>query len=261
MADSGFKWNQDGTLERDSSKVSPRDLLSEVLRQAEALASIVRSGDPDGSGGRIIGNRKQAFKTALHKLHMLGILASLPLYTETSREEREGGIVLSQAAPHFEHDELARALIELGMTPFGQYGHEDLLAAERITPEQIDRFERNRRLVADLAQAFPAMQTNEEDRPKDGQQDRPNSEEQAPDEFALTTAERTVLAALSAFDSAELVSTRKISKDESMGTKTAQHAVNRLIELDLAERPNGDKHGARLNRRGRLLAQRLGLAP
>ncbi len=94
-----------------------------------------------------------------------------------------------------------------------------------------------------------------------GAQNPSNSGEQPPDEVALTTAERTVLAALSAFDNAELVSTRKISKDEKMGTKTVQNAMNRLIDLDLAERPNGGKHGARLKRRGRLLAQRLGLAP
>ena len=255
----GWKWNQDGTLETDpAGPIKPENIIGEVLRQADVLASIVRSCDPDGEGGRIIGERKRALQTALHKLAGLGGIACLPLYTATQQEETESGIVLSTLEPRFDQDELARGLKALCFTPFGD---PDLLAAVRIAPEQIDRLEHNRTLIADLARAFHAMPIGNEAHASGGAQNPSNSEGQPPDEFALTTAERTVLAALSAFDSAELVSTRKISKDEKMGTKTVQNAINRLIDLDLAERPNGDKHGARLKRRGRLLAQRLGLAP
>ena len=138
-----------------SGGIKLTDLVGEVLTQAERLACIVQSADPDGQGGKIIGDHKEAFATALRTLWLLDCIAMLPLWAEVDRDEREGGIVLSVFEPHFEHDELARALMKLCMEPFGPFGHADLVGAYALTREQIDRLDRNRQLVADLVRLLP----------------------------------------------------------------------------------------------------------
>lgn len=162
---SGFewRWNQDGTLgltvplsgglESLGSAIPPGAFIPEVLEQARVLSSIVASMKADGQGGRIIGDDARMLGTALHKLALLGGVARHPLYTTVQTETREGGIVLSCQEPAFTHDELARSLIPLCMTPFGPHGHDELIGAYRLTSEQIDTLERNRTRVANLAHA------------------------------------------------------------------------------------------------------------
>ena len=49
----------------------------------------------------------------------------------------------------------------------------------------------------------------------------------------------------------------KMPVAERLSPRTIQPAIRRLVKLDLAERPEGDKHGTRLTLRGRRLVSKI----
>lgn len=82
--------------------------------------------------------------------------------------------------------------------------------------------------------------------------------EQAP---ALKKSERLTLGALATFDPAFLASAENVAdamdRAERRSDRTIRDAIRRLVELDLAERPEGKRQGARLTIRGRRLASKI----
>lgn len=87
---------------------------------------------------------------------------------------------------------------------------------------------------------------------------RDDDEQQAP---ALTAGERMTLAALAAFDPSRLATAADVSEAmsaaERRSERTVRLAINKLVKLDLAERPEGAKQGSRLTIRGRRLATKI----
>jgi len=86
---------------------------------------------------------------------------------------------------------------------------------------------------------------------------RDDDEQQVP---ALTKAERATLAALASFDPSRLASAIEVSEampGVSYSERSVRKAIKKLVKLNLAERPEGEKQGARLTIKGRLLASKL----
>lgn len=78
---------------------------------------------------------------------------------------------------------------------------------------------------------------------------------------ALTESERITLCALNTFDAAMLASATRIGEAiepaKRLSDRTITKAIGRLIQLGLAERPQGDRQGARLTLRGRRLVAKV----
>lgn len=151
----GWAWSQDGSIFFDGTGVPWEAMLPELLQQAERLAELVRSCDPDGTGGRILGSRKGAFDRAFGKMALLAGTIVGKLYIPTRRQDPGQGIAFSELVPLLEYHELADAVKVLATTPFGHFGLEQL---QNLTAEQIDRFDRNRGFVADLAGMLPTAE-------------------------------------------------------------------------------------------------------
>lgn len=87
-------------------------------------------------------------------------------------------------------------------------------------------------------------------------------DEGPPQPPALTRGERTTLIALAALDASRLASAAAVGEampaTERLSDRTIRSAINKLVKLDLAERPEGDRQGARLTIRGRRLASQIG---
>jgi hypothetical protein len=77
----------------------------------------------------------------------------------------------------------------------------------------------------------------------------------------LTPYETNVLRSMDRFDTLELLTIQRIKDeigtDKGASDKLVRQTVNKLIELGWAERPEGDRHGARLTLAGRKIAKRL----
>ena len=88
--------------------------------------------------------------------------------------------------------------------------------------------------------------------------DGEDGEGQAP---ALTKSEQTTLTTMANFDPSRLASASDVSAAMPAATqlsdRTIGPAIRKLISLELAERPEGDKQGARLTIKGRKRAAQL----
>lgn len=77
----------------------------------------------------------------------------------------------------------------------------------------------------------------------------------------LTENEVAVITTLARFDPVRLASVAMIESEMDAGSRRSPRkigeAVNRLIELELAERPRGDRSGARLTTAGRRVARKV----
>lgn len=78
---------------------------------------------------------------------------------------------------------------------------------------------------------------------------------------ALTANEAGVLRTLATFDPAKLASAARVEaamdRTDRISDKTIRVAIRRLVELGLAERPEGDRSGARLTIAGRRLVRKI----
>ncbi|HRR86051.1 MAG TPA: hypothetical protein P5316_13660 [Phycisphaerae bacterium] len=78
---------------------------------------------------------------------------------------------------------------------------------------------------------------------------------------ALKNADRLTLLTLAMFDPSILASVAQIAEgmdpSERLSERTITPAIRRLVELGLAERPEGERQGARLTLRGRRLASKI----
>lgn len=87
----------------------------------------------------------------------------------------------------------------------------------------------------------------------------PDEDDQPPP--ALTVNEASVLRTLATFDPAELASAARVEaameRASRISDKTIRVAIRRLVELGLAERPEGDRSGARLTIAGRRLVRKI----
>lgn len=92
-----------------------------------------------------------------------------------------------------------------------------------------------------------------------GRESAPDDDDQPPP--ALTATEVAVLRTLATFDPSVLASAARIEvtmeSDARFATRSILPAVRRLIELGLAERPQGIRSGARLTLAGRRLARKI----
>ncbi len=79
---------------------------------------------------------------------------------------------------------------------------------------------------------------------------------------ALTESDRLTLNALASFDPSILASAATVSEAMPMAQRvserTVRESIKKLVTLGLAERPEGNRQGARLTIRGRRLASQLG---
>ncbi len=84
-----------------------------------------------------------------------------------------------------------------------------------------------------------------------------------PDEAppALTENQSRVLQTMAHFDGSLLLSTKAIddamNAPERLSVETVRQCVAKLVEVDLAERPDGPRSGARLRNKGRRLAGKI----
>lgn len=78
---------------------------------------------------------------------------------------------------------------------------------------------------------------------------------------ALTANQALVIATMARFDGSLLLSTATVEDEmdvrERLSRETIRKTVTRLIELELAERPEGPRSGARLTMKGRRLAPKI----
>jgi hypothetical protein len=78
---------------------------------------------------------------------------------------------------------------------------------------------------------------------------------------ALTEAQRITLCAMNSFDRTVLASAQKICEainpTKRLSEETVRQCIKRLIKLDLVERPEGSRKGARLTNAGRRLAGKI----
>lgn len=78
---------------------------------------------------------------------------------------------------------------------------------------------------------------------------------------ALTVNQSRVLQTMARFDASRLLSAKMIAEEMDarvrLSEETVRQSVRKLIESNLAERPEGDRSGARLNRAGRKLAGKI----
>jgi hypothetical protein len=146
----GWGWSQDGCIFFDGTGVGWEAMLPELLQQAERLAELVHSCDPDENGGRMLGDRKGAFDRAFCKMSLLAGTIIYKLYIPTRRQDNGEGVVLAELIPMVEYQELAEGVSALQLMPFGAFGLEQL---QNLSAKQIDRFERNVGLVAKLARS------------------------------------------------------------------------------------------------------------
>lgn len=88
----------------------------------------------------------------------------------------------------------------------------------------------------------------------------PNGDEPRQDP-ALKNADRLTLLTLAVFDPSILASAAQIAEamdpSERLSERTITPAIRKLVELGLAERPEGERQGARLTLRGRRLASKI----
>jgi len=86
-------------------------------------------------------------------------------------------------------------------------------------------------------------------------------EDEPGQEPALTKPERLTLCTLASFDPSELASAKQIADamdlKERLSARTITPAIRKLVDLDLAERPEGERLGGRLTLRGRRLASKI----
>lgn len=74
---------------------------------------------------------------------------------------------------------------------------------------------------------------------------------------AIDKAERKVLLVMARFDASQLLTIPDIVQADGGGERTVGPALTSLIQKKLAERPEGDKDGARLTKQGRAMAREL----
>jgi hypothetical protein len=78
---------------------------------------------------------------------------------------------------------------------------------------------------------------------------------------ALTENQSRVLRTMALFDASQLLSSKKIAEEMDamvrLSEETVRQCVGKLIEENLAERPEGDRSGARLTMAGRKLAGKI----
>ncbi|RMF00583.1 MAG: hypothetical protein D6773_11225 [Alphaproteobacteria bacterium] len=108
-------------------------------------------------------------------------------------------------------------------------------------------------------QRMKAMLAGEGRAPQPGRQVTPDDDDQPPP--ALTANEVAVLRTLASIDPAELASVARVEaamdRAQRVSEKTIRLAIRRLVGLGLAERPEGDRRGARLTIAGRRLVRKI----
>jgi hypothetical protein len=103
----------------------------------------------------------------------------------------------------------------------------------------------------------------EQNGPAVGESETPIGPTAAADEsgLALTLSQTRVLETMARFDASRLLSSKMIAEEMDVGVRlseeTVRLCVGKLIESHLAERPEGARSGARLNRAGRRLAGKI----
>ena len=91
--------------------------------------------------------------------------------------------------------------------------------------------------------------------------DKPDEDNEAQQPPALKKADRLTLISLAKFDPSILASAEEVANRmppaEQFSVRTIESAINRLVTLGYAERPEGDRHGTRLTLKGRRLASKI----
>lgn len=162
----------------------------------------------------------------------------------TDRELEASGFEAPCTLEDWEH------LAHIAEMPFDtiRSGHFTLADVRTVALAWADRQRMKAKLAAEAGAAAPL-----------GHKDAPD-EDEAPLP-ALTANEAAVLRTLATFDPAELASAARVEaamdRMEAVSARTVGVVMRRLIELGLAERPEGHRSGARLTIAGRRLVRKI----
>ena len=161
----------------------------------------------------------------------------------TDRELKAAGFEAPRMLEEWEH------LAHIAEMPFDtiRSGDFSLADARTVALAKADRERIKARLAAEVGSPQPEPYGGPDD------DDQPSP--------ALTANEASVLRTLAIFDPAELASAARVEaamdRAERISDKTIRVAIRRLVELGLAERPEGDRSGARLTIAGRRLVRKI----
>jgi hypothetical protein len=161
----------------------------------------------------------------------------------TDRELEAAGFEAPTTLEDWEH------LAHIAEMPFDTIRSGDLTLADvrTVALAWADRQRMKARLAAQAGASQPEIHGG------------PDDDDRSPP--ALTGNEASVLRTLAIFDPAELASAARVEaamdRAERISDKTIRVAIRRLVELGLAERPEGDRSGARLTIAGRRLVRKI----
>jgi hypothetical protein len=161
----------------------------------------------------------------------------------TDRELEAAGFEAPRTLEDWEH------LAHIAEMPFDTIRSGDFTLADvrTVALAWADRQRMKARLAAEVGSPQP--------------EDHGGSDEDDQPPPALTANEVSVLRTLAIFDPAELASAARVEaamdRAERISDKTIRVAIRRLVELGLAERPEGDRSGARLTIAGRRLVRKI----
>ncbi len=216
----------DRTLETDTkARASWQRAANKLQIFANALASL-------GPGEGLSEEERQALTGAIRDA-----------LRATDRELEAAGFEAPRTLEEWEH------LAHIAEMPFDtiRSGNFALADVRTVALAWADRERMKARLAAEAGASPP------------GRESAPDDDDPPPP--ALTATEVTVLRTLATFDPSELASAARIEAAMESNARLADRsilpAVRRLIELGLAERPQGIRSGARLTLAGRRLARKI----
>jgi len=190
--------------------------------------------------------------------HACSWLAALKASDPTEEGKRDDEAFLKGVNPRvIEQFNSARLAAHASREAYASWHHEELKEAQREVVTGGRWFLNLMREYARFLEFFPVFETtNSTQNMVDA--DQQDVEPQPP---GLSRSERVTLVTLNSFDRSVLLSVAKIhaalDPTERSSEETIRKDVLKLIELDLAERPEGERKGARLTNTGRRLAGKI----
>ena len=125
---------------------------------------------------------------------------------------------------------------------------------DALLGEQVDALDGLKRWAEETFQRLGVALTL----PREDDQAPPDEDEHAP---PLTVSQAVVMKTMARFDGSRLLATNAVQDamegDESRSFETIRKAITRLIELRYADRPQGERSGARLTTIGRRRAAKI----
>lgn len=207
----------------------------------QAIAQVV------DAGAQVLGAGMAAIKAEREKALLELTEAVRDGLRQTDRQLEAAGFAMPRTIEDWEH--LAR-IVEMPLETI-RSGDFTLADVHALALAWVDRQRMKAKLAAEASRGLLPSS------PAVGQPDTAEEIQTPP----LTSNEAAVLRTLAGFDPSELVSTARIEAAMEPGERLSERSiglvVRRLMAERLAERPEGDRKGARLTIRGRQLARKI----